>query len=82
MTTAVFSYQNHAGNLEKRTVEVEEITWLDKMPAGYEGPPVYQPGWFLIGIDHNRDERRSFALSHVILPETRGGGYRLVDLRS
>ena len=58
-----FTYRNHRGQIEQRRVDVDSIEYI--RDPGFH----YQPGWFLSGKDLDRDARRSFALTHIILPE-------------
>lgn len=57
-----FFYKNHRGQVEERTIDVDSIEWLSNPDYGY------QPGWFISGIDHDSDARRSFALVNIQLP--------------
>lgn len=61
MTTVKFTYLNHHGKEAARTVDVECLEF--QRSPGYG----YQPGWFLTGHCHDKDARRSFALSRIIL---------------
>lgn len=56
-----FKYKNHNGQEAIRHVEVESLDFLVNPGFGY------QPGWFLSGICQDKKERRSFALSHIVL---------------
>lgn len=57
-----FTYRNHRGEIEKRSLAVDSIEWIND--PGYN----YQPGWFVSGLDLDRRARRSFALANMILP--------------
>lgn len=59
MEPVKFTYRNHHGQIELRTVIPEAIEFIERPEFGY------QPGWFLIGQDMDRDARRSFSLSHI-----------------
>lgn len=79
MTTISFFYKNHRGEVAERTIDVDSIEWQNN--PGYD----YQPGWFISGHCHDRDARRSFALSHIVLPEgvrteVRPTSFKLVKL--
>ena len=56
-----FEYMNYKGERSEREVEFESIEFIHSPGFGY------QPGWFVSGITEKG--RRSFALSHIILPE-------------
>ena len=62
--TVSFFYKNHRGEVAERTVEIDSLEWINN--PGYD----YQPGWFLSGLDVDRNARRSFALTHIILAES------------
>lgn len=57
-----FFYKNHRGEVSERFVFLDSLEWVNN--PGYD----YQPGWFLSGIDKDRGARRSFALTHIVLP--------------
>jgi hypothetical protein len=40
---------------------VDSVEWIGR--PGFD----YQPGWFISGIDLDKDEHRSFALTHIVL---------------
>lgn len=61
MTVATFRYRNHKGEEAIRSVAVESLDFLVNPGFGY------QPGWFISGICQDKLERRSFALSHIVL---------------
>lgn len=63
MDTIHFRYKNHRGEISDRQIIPDALEWISY--PGYN----YQPGWFLSGMDLDRKQRRSFALSHIILPE-------------
>lgn len=67
-----FTYRNHRGEIERRTVTPTEIEFIAN--PGFD----YQSGWFLSGWDHDKQARRSFALSHIIVPEDSKGLRQLV----
>ncbi len=56
-----FTYRNHRGRTALRRVRVDSVEWIGR--PGFD----YQPGWFISGIDLDKEERRSFALSHISL---------------
>lgn len=61
MKTINFKYRSHRGVIEDRTIDVDMVGWLHNPGYGY------QPGWFISGRCHDRNARRSFALSHIVL---------------
>lgn len=65
-----FTYTNYKGVTSERTVAVECLEFLDKPGFGY------QSGWFLSGIDLDKQQRRSFALPHIKLPGRFVTGHR------
>jgi len=58
---ATFQYKNHRGEIAIRSVAVDAIEFIRE--PGYN----YQPGWFISGICQDRMQRRSFALSHIVI---------------
>lgn len=58
-----FVYRNHRGAQSWRTIEFDSLEF--HFNPGFE----YQPGWFISGFDLERNARRSFALSHIVLSE-------------
>ena len=62
MTEAIisFDYLNHNGKTAKRTVTVDAVEFFSKVHFGY------QPGWYISGFCHDKQARRSFALSRII----------------
>lgn len=56
-----FKYINHKGRISDRTVVVEHLHFLPDPGFGY------QPGWFVTGIDVDKEEYRSFALTHIVM---------------
>ena len=61
MAIVRFKYRNHHGKVSDRTVDVQQIEWIER--PGFD----YQPGWFISGICQTKQAHRSFALSHVVL---------------
>ena len=59
----LFKYKNHRGELGIRSLDIECVEFLPDPGYGY------QPGWFISGLDTDKNARRSFALSHIIFPE-------------
>ena len=59
-----FQYKNHRGEIAEREVEFIGLIYVRNPGYGY------QPGWFLHGICQKKQEVRSFALTHIILPDT------------
>ena len=71
-TTIEFEYINYKGVRSKRRVTVDSIEFI--RTPGYD----YQPGWFISGYDHDKKARRSFAMTHIVIPaETPRGVYRM-----
>jgi hypothetical protein len=64
MTVVTFRYLNYKGEESDRTIADPVLEYHSHPGFGY------QPGWFISGYDASRDARRSFALTHIILPET------------
>lgn len=62
MENIEFVYHNHKGETRLRNIKPESIAWLPNPGFGY------QPGWFLNGICNDSGERRSFALTSIVLP--------------
>lgn len=61
--TITFNYLNHRGARSERTVDVETVEFIRAPGYGY------QSGWFVSGFDHDKMARRSFALSHILMPD-------------
>ena len=63
-----FTYMNHNGKQEYRTIIFGEIEFCHAPSFGY------QPGWFVSGICQNKQARRSFALNRIVFgePSTKG----------
>jgi hypothetical protein len=59
--TVTFVYTNHRGITGERTIDVDSIEWHQEPGFGY------QPGWFISGRCHEKDARRSFAMSRIML---------------
>lgn len=57
-----FLYVNHKGQRRMRRVGGALSLDFQRSP-GYG----HQPGWFLSGMDLDKNEPRSFALSHIVL---------------
>lgn len=66
-----FQYRNYKGILSERRVIVDSIEFLRN--PGYD----YQPGWFLSGYDLDKKNRRSFALTHIVLEVGKPSGITL-----
>lgn len=64
MDIVKFNYKNHRGVVAERHVRNPRLQFEYKPGFGY------QPGWFLHGFDLDKQAPRSFALSHIILPDT------------
>jgi hypothetical protein len=58
-----FKYKNHRGEITPRTVDLDSIEFITKPGYGY------QPGWFLSGIDQDKNARRSFSVHNIILDD-------------
>lgn len=56
-----FVYRNHRGEVETRRVIPERLQFI--LRPGFD----YQPGWFLVAWDLDRQHGRTFALSHIII---------------
>lgn len=63
MATITFKYMNHNGKLAERTIDVDSVEFIGFASLGY------QPGWFISGRCHEKNARRSFALSRIVLPD-------------
>lgn len=55
-----FTYKNHRGEVAERTVTVDSIQYLTDPGYGYP------PGWFVSGMCHDRQARRSFAFANIV----------------
>lgn len=55
-----FSYRNHRQEVNERDVTLLSIMYLEKPGYGYE------PGWFLVGYDHDRADERVFKFENII----------------
>lgn len=62
--TITFTYINHAGKRAERTVDVETLEFIKDPGFGYQG------GWFISGRCHDKNARRSFSLSRIVLPDS------------
>lgn len=60
-----FLYQNHRGEIKLRTVIPDSIEYITKPDPTYQ----YQGGWFLSGLDVDKNARRSFKLDRIVLRE-------------
>jgi predicted DNA-binding transcriptional regulator YafY len=60
---AKFMYTNYKGETKERKIEFESISFISNPGFGY------QPGWFINGYCFEKNARRSFALSRVIINE-------------
>jgi hypothetical protein len=70
-----FRYRNHRGVTADRTVTVDTVEFIRDPGYGY------QPGWFISGWCATKNNRRSFALSHIVMDEESAPKiYRLLDL--
>lgn len=58
-----FTYRNHRGEVEQRFITNPSIEFIRQPGYGY------QPGWFISGYCVDRGARRSFALTHIQLPD-------------
>jgi predicted DNA-binding transcriptional regulator YafY len=56
-----FTYLNHHGKKEVRTIDPESLEFIKNPGFGY------QPGWFLSGRCHEKNARRSFSLNRIIM---------------
>lgn len=56
-----FTYINHRGQQSERNVDIDSLEFHYNPGFGY------QPGWFISGFDHDKADRRSFALSRIVL---------------
>jgi hypothetical protein len=65
MITWTFLYLNHRGETKERTIDVECLEFIPESNYGY------QPGWFISGRCYDKNARRSFALSRILMPETK-----------
>jgi hypothetical protein len=75
MTTITFIYQNHRGETGPRTIDVDRVEFIREPGFGYHA------GWFISGICHDRQARRSFALDRIVMdPENIPKFYTLLDL--
>lgn len=58
-----FGYTNHHGKTANRRVIPDALEYIQAPGFGYP------PGWFLSGMCLDKNERRSFALSNMTLPD-------------
>ena len=58
-----FTYRNYKGKESRRRVKVDSIEFIRDPGFGY------QPGWFLSGMDLDKNARRSFAFSSMIISD-------------
>lgn len=72
---SVFVYTNHKGVTSTRKVAVDSVEFITA--PGFN----YQPGWFISGICQDKQERRSFALSHIKMPSELPI-FKILDLNS
>lgn len=56
-----FNYKNYRGEVSFRRVAVDSIEFLTNPGFGY------QPGWFISGIDLDKNARRSFRFDNIVL---------------
>lgn len=73
-----FEYLNHAGKKQRRKITVDAVEFIGKVNYGY------QPGWFISGFCHDKQARRSFALSRIIFDDSEFNHkkhFTLMDLR-
>lgn len=61
--TITFEYLNHNGKQSTRTVTVDAVEFFNKITLGY------QPGWYISGFCHDKQARRSFALSRILFTD-------------
>lgn len=61
--TITFTYLNHRGDREERTIDADKINYENHPGYGY------QAGWFISGFCHKKQAYRSFALNRIILSE-------------
>lgn len=61
--SVTFQYTNYKGVTALRQVKPLALMFIRAPGFGY------QPGWFLHALDLDKNEERSFALSHIKLPE-------------
>lgn len=70
--TVIFTYRNHKGAERLRRVQIQSLDFFSNPGYGY------QPGWHLTGLDLDKNEVRSFALSHIVFePDTKGANIRM-----
>lgn len=67
-----FGYTNHRGETAKRTITVDAVEYVHR--PGYD----YEPGWFVSGWCHDRQARRSFALSKIDLGDSAPHAFKLM----
>lgn len=62
-----FVYRNYKDEIRERTVEPHTIIWIsDPSPDAkwyYKGN--YKPGWYLVAVDKDKNEIRTFALDRM-----------------
>ena len=75
MITSTFKYRSHRGVIEERTIDVDSVEWVSN--PGYD----YQPGWFISGMCHDRNKRRSFVLTNIVLENRNTSGSPLIFFR-
>lgn len=67
-----FMYRNHRGNISERTVRDARIIY------DYSVHPEFgyvQPGWYIHGIDEEKNAGRSFALHNIVIPPDSQGAH-------
>lgn len=75
--TIEFQYINHRGETRIRTVDVDSVEFHHAPGYGY------QPGWFVSGYDHDKNNRRSFALNRIVFPDHGEGNkvFKLINMK-
>lgn len=70
---ALFKYRNHRGILSERAVVVDSVEFIRQPGFGY------QSGWFVSGLCLTKNERRSFALTNIVMdPENVPPFFKLI----
>lgn len=64
--TVRFKYNNYKSDISDRFVAVECIEYIADPSKVSKHLASYAPGWFITGMDLDKNQVRSFALSHMV----------------
>lgn len=65
MQAITFKYRNHRGEIQDRTIIPDAVEFIWRHNSKYHN----QPGWYISGFDVDKNARRSFPLTSIVLPE-------------